>query len=217
MAQSRADTTKEKLIRAAFFLFAEKGFEATSTREIAQRAKTNIASINYHFGGKAGLRLACAETIVARLDRLRGHPEAISLPPSLDAPQTRFEASMLRQAIIVLSIEEADAIMRFMIREAHAKGEVFEHVYTHFFNPTFMLFYQLFLEATDREDSDADRDELKVAIFSQISVLAYFRIGEPVILKHQNWPSYGPDQTDIILRVMQRNIRSIIDNYRRKT
>ena len=36
-------------------LFAEQGFAKTSTREIALAAGTNVASISYYFGDKAGL------------------------------------------------------------------------------------------------------------------------------------------------------------------
>ena len=44
--------------------FADKGYAATSVREIAALAGTNVASISYHFGGKEGLRAACSEHIV---------------------------------------------------------------------------------------------------------------------------------------------------------
>ena len=215
MAQSRSETTKETLIKAAFFLFAEKGYEGASTREIAARAETNIASINYHFGGKAGLRLACAQAIVGQFKYLRDAPTSISLPDSLQEPQTEFEAAMLRQAVIILGIEQAQPLMRFLLREAHDKGEVFEYVYTHFFDPAFTYFYSLFLKATERDDTEVDREELKIAIFSVISMLAYFRIGEPVILRHQNWTAYEEKETNVILHVLQNNIRSIVANYRR--
>jgi AcrR family transcriptional regulator len=46
---------RNRLIDAALALFAEKGFAKTSTREIAQAAQINIASISYYFGDKAGL------------------------------------------------------------------------------------------------------------------------------------------------------------------
>ena len=47
--------SRERLLMAAMRLFAEQGFAKTSTREIALAAGTNIASISYYFGDKAGL------------------------------------------------------------------------------------------------------------------------------------------------------------------
>lgn len=43
---------KRKLLDAAELLFAEKGFEAVSVRDITQLAKTNVAAVNYHFGSR---------------------------------------------------------------------------------------------------------------------------------------------------------------------
>ena len=50
-----------RLLDAALALFAEKGFAKTSTREIAQAAHANIASISYYFGDKEGLYRAVFE------------------------------------------------------------------------------------------------------------------------------------------------------------
>jgi len=47
--------SRERLLLAAMRLFAGQGFATTSTREIALAAGTNIASISYYFGDKAGL------------------------------------------------------------------------------------------------------------------------------------------------------------------
>ncbi|MES2440442.1 MAG: TetR family transcriptional regulator [Verrucomicrobiota bacterium] len=47
--------SKRKLLDAAELLFAEKGFEAVSVRDITQLAKTNVAAVNYHFGSRDAL------------------------------------------------------------------------------------------------------------------------------------------------------------------
>ncbi|WP_110114127.1 forespore capture DNA-binding protein RefZ [Bacillus sp. CGMCC 1.16541] len=47
--------TKEKVIDAAVSLFNTKGFDGTSVREIAKKAKVNVANISYYFDGKEGL------------------------------------------------------------------------------------------------------------------------------------------------------------------
>ncbi|MBY6085429.1 forespore capture DNA-binding protein RefZ [Priestia flexa] len=47
--------TKERIIDAAVSLFNAKGFDGTSVREIATKAKVNVANISYYFEGKEGL------------------------------------------------------------------------------------------------------------------------------------------------------------------
>lgn len=49
------DDTKQRLINAAGEMFAEKGYEAASIRDICQRAEANLAAVNYHFGEKRQL------------------------------------------------------------------------------------------------------------------------------------------------------------------
>lgn len=47
--------TKERVLQAALALFYQKGFHATSVRDIAHRAKVNISLISYYFDSKQGL------------------------------------------------------------------------------------------------------------------------------------------------------------------
>ena len=53
---------KQHIIEHAMKLFAEKGFEATSIRDLAKAADVNIAMVNYYFGSKEKL----IETIVEK-------------------------------------------------------------------------------------------------------------------------------------------------------
>ena len=52
-----SDHTREAIIKAAVHLFAEKGFDGTSVRDIVTKARVNQAAINYHFKSKDGLYL----------------------------------------------------------------------------------------------------------------------------------------------------------------
>jgi AcrR family transcriptional regulator len=49
--------TKLRILEVARVLFAEKGFEGTSVRDIAAEADVNVASLNYHFLSKDNLFL----------------------------------------------------------------------------------------------------------------------------------------------------------------
>ena len=52
---------KEHIINNAIELFAEKGFEGTSIRDLAAKADVNIAMVNYYFGSKDKLFEAMVE------------------------------------------------------------------------------------------------------------------------------------------------------------
>ena len=47
--------TRQRLIDAAAALFADKGFQNVTVREICKASTANVAAVNYHFGDKAGL------------------------------------------------------------------------------------------------------------------------------------------------------------------
>ncbi|SEL85344.1 transcriptional regulator, TetR family [Colwellia chukchiensis] len=48
-------STKNKILDSAESLFADKGFNGTSLREITSQAEVNLAAVNYHFGSKKEL------------------------------------------------------------------------------------------------------------------------------------------------------------------
>lgn len=45
-------STKERILQAAKILFAKKGYDATSIKEVSDFAKVNIGAINYHYESK---------------------------------------------------------------------------------------------------------------------------------------------------------------------
>lgn len=52
------DDTRHRLLQSAGTIFAEKGYDASSVREICQAAEANIAAVHYHFGEKRQLYVA---------------------------------------------------------------------------------------------------------------------------------------------------------------
>jgi AcrR family transcriptional regulator len=52
---SPSDDTRSRLLDAAGQVFADKGFESATVREICQLADANIAAVNYYFGDKEKL------------------------------------------------------------------------------------------------------------------------------------------------------------------
>jgi AcrR family transcriptional regulator len=55
MSETKAATTKGRILDAAERLFAQKGFAETSLRDITTAAGANLAAVNYHYQSKEAL------------------------------------------------------------------------------------------------------------------------------------------------------------------
>lgn len=63
----KAEETRARILAATDQLFGDLGFDATSTRDIAERSGVNKALIHYHFGSKDELLVALLDDYYARL------------------------------------------------------------------------------------------------------------------------------------------------------
>jgi AcrR family transcriptional regulator len=99
-APDAEDGTRDRILRTAERLFAERGFNGVSVRELAAAAQVNIASIGYHFENKEGLlsevyRRHCEPMIQERLRgleasaRLRGKAKIAAIIEAFVRPALR--------------------------------------------------------------------------------------------------------------------------------
>jgi TetR/AcrR family transcriptional regulator, regulator of cefoperazone and chloramphenicol sensitivity len=98
----RLRPTKDRLVAAASALFAERGFEATTVRDIAERAGANVAAGHYHYGSKKALYLEVLReqftAIRAELDRRGARRPAAELARLSRAALER----LLRSRVLVM-------------------------------------------------------------------------------------------------------------------
>ncbi|MFO7870526.1 MAG: TetR/AcrR family transcriptional regulator [Kiritimatiellia bacterium] len=66
--------TRERLMEAGAALFAERGYDAVSVRDITGAADANVGAITYHFGSKENL---FGEVMVRKIEPLRSRAEAV--------------------------------------------------------------------------------------------------------------------------------------------
>ena len=64
-------STKERILGAAEALFAQRGFDGASLRQLTAAAGVNLAAVNYHFGSKEKL---VEQVFRRRLDALNAAP-----------------------------------------------------------------------------------------------------------------------------------------------
>jgi TetR/AcrR family transcriptional regulator, regulator of cefoperazone and chloramphenicol sensitivity len=63
------EETRVRIVMIALRLFGERGFDGVSTREIASEANVNTPALQYYFGSKEGLYVACAELVTEQVRR----------------------------------------------------------------------------------------------------------------------------------------------------
>ena len=112
---SDAGTTRERILAAAESLFAQRGFDGASLRQLTAAAGVNLAAVNYHFGSKEKL---VEEVFRRRLDALNQRRLA-ELARVATHPDTTLEdvlSAFIRPAIELSHDGNGSLFMRVLAR-----------------------------------------------------------------------------------------------------
>ncbi len=104
--------TRSRLLEAAGEIFAEKGYQAATVREICARADANLAAVNYHFGDKEKLYAAAV-----RHAHQSGTPERFSERMPGMAPETRLRHIVRMMLERIIDAQRPAWHSRLMARE----------------------------------------------------------------------------------------------------
>ncbi len=212
-ADTPSAKTKRDLIESALYHFGHEGYAGTSTRSIAQTAKTNIASIAYHFDGKAGLKRACINFIAMALGDVVSvvMDRKLSDIEHLSPEEARAKIMEMIDRIITFTQtnKRAELVIGFMLKEVLHSPEEIETLYHLIFEPLMDRVTVLFSRATRQPVSS---DELKLAIFAMIGQILYIRLARPLVLKRMKWQSVGPEELEQIKTVLHRSIIALLDD-----
>ena len=97
-----SEFTRERILKTAVRLFAERGYEATSVRTLATKAHVNQAAINYHFKTKDGLY---REVLRAAIHALTEH-QLSHAQETQAMPRERALGEFVRQQLRPLSARD---------------------------------------------------------------------------------------------------------------
>jgi AcrR family transcriptional regulator len=176
-----SEITRDRILKAAERLFAERGYEATSVRAIVAKARVNQAAINYHFAGKEGLyRDVLRAAFRALTEHQLGHAQETRTMPREEA-LGEFVRHQLRP---LLARDELSRHIRIFNWEAARPTPVFRKLLTEEAAP----FMGLATDLVRRFMPDADPRTLTIAaiwLIGQCSVFVRNReqlSGPPVAL-----------------------------------
>ncbi len=130
--QSGDLTSRASLLQSARKVFARKGFDAATIREVAESARVNTAMISYHFGGKMQLYHAVLSESFREFDRIWEDPVFASDAPAREKIRVYIEGFIRYQ-------HANDDLRRILSMEFASCGkhnrwladEFFRHGYAH--------------------------------------------------------------------------------------
>jgi AcrR family transcriptional regulator len=114
-SHQRGEDTRRRILDTAIEVFAAVGYEAASTRALAERAGVNLPAIPYYFGSKEGLYRAAIEQIVREIDQ-RMAPVAERVGAALVAGE------LARRELLALLHEMLDAFVALVVGGAHLES-----------------------------------------------------------------------------------------------
>lgn len=173
-----ADPTQERLLNEAERLFALRGYDAVTLREITSAADTHLAAVNYHFGSKENLYMEVfrqrwierAHKIQQPLRELekRGHytPEEV--------------VRTLARAFLSGPLSEADRLRHSQLisREMGQESRAFQLISQEAMEPFMELSIRLWQRCLPQE---MEPERLKLIMLSLFAQVIYFNFARPVV------------------------------------
>jgi AcrR family transcriptional regulator len=153
-----AGNARQRLLAAGLNLFADKGFRATSVRELARAAGVNVAAISYHFGDKAALyREIFSASMREQLPGSAMPLEAIGFRDAIGA----FYRGFLEP---LKAGPQAAAMARLHYREYFEPTGVWQEVLEREVRPQFELLLRLLQRELGLARPDRDLQRLALAV-----------------------------------------------------
>jgi len=213
-----AERTREALIRAGLRLFGGQGFDATSTRALAAEAGANIGSIAYHFGGKEGLRTACAQYIVDTVSELADRTLGDLASEAAGVASPEEARAMLIQALqamvgFTIARPEAGDMVQFLLRELSHPTGALDTIHAGVFDPMHRRLCALWSAATGEP---ADSERTKITVFTIIGQVIYFRIAQMPVMRRLGWTSIGPREAASVAEVTAGNLAAMLDSRKKR-
>ncbi|MBW3597425.1 MAG: CerR family C-terminal domain-containing protein [Planctomycetes bacterium] len=168
------DDAKTRLLQAAGPVFADKGFQAATVREICELAGVNVASINYYFGDKERLYVEA----VKEARRIKADRTPFPDWPADVAPETRLRQFVETLLTRLLSADAVPWPTRLMMREILDPGSACKELAQEYFRPEFEMLLGILDEMLPPDTPDYRRRQLG---FSVVGQCVFYRLAGGVV------------------------------------
>ena len=201
----KQNLSKKKIINSAIILFANKGFESTSTREICKHAGVNLGLIPYYFQNKDGLYSNIVESIVNYgLSTMQDEFEKAKKLNSLDRNQKiELYRSLLEKYVDFLYSDNVpNSFVVLMIKEQTISNTKFSEIYVQKISILYGALRKILASILNKKETD------KIVIWEVSSIIGQilgYKLMEKSTLKALNQDFYTKDDC--------KKIKTLIFSY----
>jgi TetR/AcrR family transcriptional regulator, regulator of cefoperazone and chloramphenicol sensitivity len=206
----KGEETKERILNAALKQFGEGSFTAVTTRGLAEAAGVSLPTLQYYFGSKEGLYIACAEAIVAQYRRnttaASWAAEALRKGCEAETARAHLKAIIGALAGFLVGSRETERFAHFVARELRDPGPAFEILYANLWRPGVEITARLIACVLGKAATDP---AARIQALLLISSLLVFQSGRSMSLRAMQWKAVGHEELAMVLSGLMAQIDAI--------
>jgi AcrR family transcriptional regulator len=186
--------TRQAILDAAGELFAIRGLDGTSIREIVKAAGTALCSVNYHFENKEQLYVECVRYVIEDKLALETALEVLDDPSPLSQEAfTALLSEMIRRMFFLfLNPDNPYWYGILLIRAKQEFNPRVKPVITSITDPERIKNFLV------RHIPDLDPDEAYLWVFNLVAQIQYYVVSKWTVLKTLGKKEYDQDWMDMI-------------------
>lgn len=209
--KKKQNLSRKKIINAAIMLFASKGFESTTTREICKQAGVNLSLIPYYFGNKEGLYSNIVESIIdfglAYLkDEIEQTKNLKSM--SLDEKIHLYKRLLEKYLEFIYSENVPKSFVVLILKEQTVPHSKFSEIYSQRINLLYGALRRTLASILGKSENDKS---VILEVYSLIGQILSFKIMDRATLSAFKQETYTKDDNKKIINIAMSYIGTSID------
>lgn len=196
------DPVRQRILTAARDLFAQRGYDGTSVRDITARAKANLAAITYHFGSKEALFHAVIQTV--------SEPLVEAVAQAAQGPGTPLQRIELALRAANQHVQARPWAPPVMLRELASGGRLPEPLVQAWKRNVTTLVG--LITAGQQDGSIRAGDPLLLAL-SAVGQVFFFRVGGRIAQEAARVDLNSPEVSSQLIEHIIETVRRSLANY----
>jgi len=214
---ARGEETRKRILDAALSVFAEKGYDAASTRLIATRAGVNPPALQYYFENKEGVFNSCTMMLSEQNMQF--------LQPVLDKLQEAVQSRVDDDKCTGLLCDLLETMLKrvYTMDNSHDTHLFIAHIHLQQGpakalrilrdNFEIPLYDAIGLVVAKLSRLPAASEEVRLRVLSVLGLLNIFFTMRPAVLAQMNWDDISPSGLSALIKVTRRHCRVLAQSW----